>query len=1146
MRKFLKISAILVLLLVVFLITAAFILKLYFPPEKIKELVVTKITETLGRKVSVGDVDISIFRGVDIHDIYVGENSDYGDLPFIKVKRVTVGYNFRELFHKRIVFDRIAIDTPEAFIRSRNGKLAISDLIKKPAVEEKPKAALPITVTLKRGEVRGLNIYYDADDAKAELKGIDINLEGELLPFTGATVTVLSNRTDNISASAKGMTLASGLLTSLNLKLKGTDRFSAQGDVSLKGLRVTIKEKSLGPLDVGVKLDVSGELNGGAEIKAVSLAIGKGSSFALSGRVNELKRVNGLDIKASGEADLGEISKIVSGFVKVPATGFVKIDVAEVKGDLQEVVSLKTKVSLNRVRVSHKGLTVPLDGYLKAEADNKGKVVLSELKISSGDAVKVEAAASASRFGKGKVGAKARVVADNAKALRLLPEDVRRKMGKVDISGETLVNLTVGRDSEKGPVRVKVSGSSAMDMVETGTVYVDSPSAAFSVISDDVLKGKSFVEAGFRAKSLKMNKDGTAIDAGSMDVDVKASAGSLFKKELSADATVLLKGLRLNKGDINLSNEEVAVSLTAGSPDMLRKTASVKTGIRAKGLNLNKADIELKDDMLEVTVAAATDDLPGRKASIKIGFVGNGIFAKKGDISIKEKAVKADVAASGDFKTGDVSINKLELVVPDFIKASLEGDVKGWGKELALNAGVDGIDHRKALDRMPSSIRQKLPKMNIEGRSIVASSITGGIAGEGKGEPLAVQGTYKTRGFGISLPEKGLTVRKTDGDIDFDISKITRSISGILTIGGVEKEGVLDKPLGVLTGFELSAEGADIKIKKLSVRVPEKAASISLSGDILDYATAPRPNLDMALKFNPAGKTDLLKGVTASGAAELDASIRSNREKEVTLTGGLKMSHLDAAFKDRAKIKDLNGHIRFAQGIRYGKGVELITGKEGKSGSVPDMTSIYDLMRPYMKKGYDLTLTSASFDEYEVGPLSMDIAWSNGNLLIDRYELALFDGGTTGRIKAVYYKYAPEFSLSSNLAGIRLDRIFKDKRGGEEMGINADLNLKGKGTEIEGEVNVTRIGKDLLDRGLLRLDPNESNPQLVDVRRKVNSLGWVPKEVSIWVRHGELNMDITLQRKKFTLLNILSLEKIPVRRVPVGYLIKKGLKKPVQ
>ena len=90
---------------------------------------------------------------------------------------------------------------------------------------------------------------------------------------------------------------------------------------------------------------------------------------------------------------------------------------------------------------------------------------------------------------------------------------------------------------------------------------------------------------------------------------------------------------------------------------------------------------------------------------------------------------------------------------------------------------------------------------------------------------------------------------------------------------------------------------------------------------------------------------------------------------------------------------------------------------------------------------------------------------------------------------------------------------------------------------------MTRIGKDILDRALLRLDPGESNPQIVDIRSKLNTLGWVPKEVSIWIRHGELNLDVTLQRRGFTLLNIVGLEKIPVRRAPVGYLIKKGMKR---
>lgn len=1140
MRRFLKISVALALVLFILLITASFILKLYFPPEKIKELVITKITEALGRKVSVGDVNISLFKGVDIREIYVGENPEYGDIPFVRVKRITVGYNFKELLHKRVVLDSLAIERPEVFIRTRTGRPALSDLIKKPHAEEKPKAALPFTITVKKGEVRGLNLFYDADDAKAELKGIDMTLDGELFPLKEVNIAVSSRGADNIFASAKGMTLVSGLQTGLSLKLKGTDSFSARGEISLKGLRAALKGKSLSPLDAGAKLDVIGEVNGGATIKEVYLAIGNGSSIALSGTVKDLKKVKGMDVKVTGEADLAEISRTVSEFVSIPVTGFLKIGAVEIKGDVSGSMSLKTDVYLTGIKVSHKGMTVPLDGHIKGEADNKGVVVLTALKVSSGDAVKVEASANASNFGKGKVNARARIVLDNAKALRFLPKDILQKVGKVDFSGETLVNLTTGRKSETGPLKVNISGSSAMKSLQTGPISAEAPSATFSVISNDILKGKSFVNAGFRAKSLRVKKDDVNIDAGAMDVDIKASASSLFKKEGAAETKVLLKGLKLKKGDIDLTDEKVNISVSADSPDMFRKTVSVKGEVKADIVRLNKADIEIKGEMLDVSISSMSDDLPARKASIAAGLEAKGISAKKGDISFKEDMVKASVAASGDFKDGDVSLKNLELDVPKLVKAVLEGEVYGWGKNFALNGKVEDIDHRKVMDKIPQSIRQKLPKMDVEGRSTISASVTGSIAGDMKGNPLNFHGTLKTRDMGISIPEKGITVRKTDGEIEFALSESGRSVSGSMTIGSLEKADLLDGPVTVSTAFELLGDDKDLKVRKLSVGVPQKSVSTILSGDILDYSGVPKPNLDLKFVFNPPRKVEIIKGLNASGTAVFNASIRSDKEKELMVTGRLKMARLDIAFKDRAKVRDLNGDIGIVQGIRMSKEVELITKQDGKSGS---MASIYDLMRPYMKSSYDLTLASASFDEFEVGPLSMDIAWSNGNIVIDRYELSLFDGDITGRLRAVYHKDAPEYSLSSSLAGVRLDKVFKDKKGGKETEINADLNLKGKGTDIEGEVNVTRIGKDLLDRGLLSLDPGESNPQIVDIRRKVNSLGWVPKEVSLWIRHGELNMDITLQRRRFTLLNIVSLQKIPVRRVPVGYLIKKGLKK---
>ena len=454
---------------------------------------------------------------------------------------------------------------------------------------------------------------------------------------------------------------------------------------------------------------------------------------------------------------------------------------------------------------------------------------------------------------------------------------------------------------------------------------------------------------------------------------------------------------------------------------------------------------------------------------------------------------------------------------------------------------------KRLLEKVPVSIRQKLPRMEIEGKSSITAAVTGGISPKsstlpnGKGvNPIKITGVFKTAGLGVSLPEKGITVRSSDVEIDFDLSKDVQSISGRMKVGAFQKKDLIDKPVSILTGFELMSDGPNIKIRNISATIPEKAASFSVSGEVAGYMKEPRPTLDLALSFHSREKVGLLKGVNATGGVSFRGGIKSPREKELELNGGLKFDHLFMSYQDRASVNDLNGEIRMIQGVRYIKGVELITEPED---GAPYRPTLYALMRPYMKKGYDLTLKSASFDEYEIGPLNMDIAWNKGKVLIDRYDMALFGGGIVGSVDAAYVNGMPEYSIYSNIAGIRFDRIFKGSKGGEDVQVNADLNLKGKGTDIEGDVNVTRIGKDILDRALLGLDPTEINPQIVDIRSKLNTLGWVPKEVSIWIRHGELNLDVTLQRRGFTLLNIVGLEKIPVRRVPLGYLIKKGLKR---
>ena len=596
MRRYLKISAGLALTLFILFIAASIFVKLYFPPDKIKELVVSKISKALNRKVTVGDLDISLFHGIDITDIYVGENSSYGGIPFAKVKRVTVGYNFSELLKRRVVLDRLTIEKPEVYLRSRNGKLALSDLIKRPPPEKKP---LPVTILLKSGEVRGLDLIYDSEDARASISGLDVVLDGDLYPFKGININLSSKGSGNLKVSAKGVTLNSDMIADIRAGLKDTSAFSVQGDLSLRSLKAGIKDKALNPFDLLVKMDLAGDISRGADIKGLSITAGSGNSFNIAGNIKELKGLKGWDLRLTGDSDLREVSRIAERFLPFPLSGSLKIEDLHVAGDAPDSLKFKTEFYLKDVKGSYKGMQLPVTGIIKAEGDTKGNISLPELNINSGDALKVEASVNASEWGKGKVNGKARIVANNAKALNMLPKGLVERIGKVDISGKTTVEIAAGRNSEKGPLKVEMSGESVMGRIEAGHLSMKEPTVTFYVNSDDLLKGKTLLNAGVKGKSLKFQKGDMSFSEESVDISVSASSKNLFKEDNAVNGTVRAKGLRLNKGDISLY-EETADGLISASGDFKAGTHLIERFEPfINGWEIGNAYSELNDSELQ-------------------------------------------------------------------------------------------------------------------------------------------------------------------------------------------------------------------------------------------------------------------------------------------------------------------------------------------------------------------------------------------------------------------------------------------------------------------------------------------------------------------------------------------------------------------
>jgi len=104
--------------------------------------------------------------------------------------------------------------------------------------------------------------------------------------------------------------------------------------------------------------------------------------------------------------------------------------------------------------------------------------------------------------------------------------------------------------------------------------------------------------------------------------------------------------------------------------------------------------------------------------------------------------------------------------------------------------------------------------------------------------------------------------------------------------------------------------------------------------------------------------------------------------------------------------------------------------------------------------------------------------------------------------------------------------------------------FKGTGTQVEGYWDITKIDSDVLDKALLSLDPDRKNPQIQGMRKKLNMVGVVPKNVLITTSNGFVNIHPTFGFRRSNVVSFVlgffigGLDVEPIRRIPLDSILK--------
>lgn len=459
MKKIFRVVGIVVAVVVVLIVALAVVARILITPERVKSVVLPLVQEKLHREVALGEIEVSLFKGITLNDLVVREPE--GSEAFIAADRVVLRYQLWPLLFRRVVVDEVRLEAPRIRLeRMPDGRFNFSDLLPEKGEEgaEKPSGAAPAAapeieltvseVVIADGAVLFLDRVinpsappqYRLDDLQVTAREVSLDRE---FPFTlkGSLAGAALNLEGMANPAAKGgrakVKLAdldvtafapyykeklpgrlSAAKLTLDLDAEGsTQSVTSFGRVELKEIDLLLNAlkdaplRGIATLDYRVKADLA---KASLAIEEAKLAFNE-IPLLLSGRVDQYATAPLLDLTASlSELDLKKaFAEAPPGLTKKVQTfdpaGTVSLK-ARLVGPTAEPKKLlkEAEVRLAAVQVTAAGLRPEVNGALLLRGDALSS---RDLTLASGGNRAAVDLMAANLFGK-PVSVAARITAD--------------------------------------------------------------------------------------------------------------------------------------------------------------------------------------------------------------------------------------------------------------------------------------------------------------------------------------------------------------------------------------------------------------------------------------------------------------------------------------------------------------------------------------------------------------------------------------------------------------------------------------------------------------------------------------------------------------------------------------------------------------
>ena len=203
MKKYLKIFGIIVVLLILIVIALPFVINV----NKFKPTLESDLTTALGRKVQIGDIQLSILAGgVKVSDVSIADDPAFSQSPFLQAKEVTAGVALLPLiFSGNLAVSSFTVTDPQvSLLHSASGKWNFSTLGGGASKAPKSGGSATTNISVEKLKISNATVVVGAPGGRGKTQsysGIDIDASDlsytSQFPFTvsmktpgGGTVTV--------------------------------------------------------------------------------------------------------------------------------------------------------------------------------------------------------------------------------------------------------------------------------------------------------------------------------------------------------------------------------------------------------------------------------------------------------------------------------------------------------------------------------------------------------------------------------------------------------------------------------------------------------------------------------------------------------------------------------------------------------------------------------------------------------------------------------------------------------------------------------------------------------------------------------------------------------------------------------------------